>query len=525
MTMCGVLSLAVGCAKSANSPQAGAIDTNAILRVGVPMQVTTSFALDPRVSSGSTDGIWLFAMYSPLLTYTPSNGKYTPNLASSVTVINPTTVKVVLRSDAKFSNGEQITAADAKATLDTDKANQASGKADGLQSGLQAISSIDVNNRTTFTIHTSTPALSALYEILSGRESFIVPAGAGASQNTNPVTDGPFKFVSYTPGQKLTLTKSGTYFDASAVKLKGVEFLNLAEGTPQLNALEAGDINLTAGVDSGGLDPSDYAAISRNSSFDSMAVPTAFTYLQLCSAPGYIFNDTRVRQAVQYGTNQAAVSLAVFGSNKYAARQLWNPGSAFYNTSLAASQSYDPDKAKKLLQEAGVKSGAAVRMLLSTQDATSQPIALSLKQQWAQIGLNVQIAQTDDLPTQLLVPATNGGPGLPADMTSITWGRPASTKLSLLFTPGQNRDLCDFKDPALISLTKQIAALAPGAPQAVTLWKEASAEIWKTAVVIPLIESRQTPAWSKSVHGITADTGITDGAVSIRYDKLYMTKS
>ena len=59
-----------------------------------------------------------------------------------------------------------------------------------------------------------------------------------------PIGTGPFKFVVYTPGDRLVLTRNADYFEPGMPKLQGVELRIIPEMSVKIAALEAGDIDV-----------------------------------------------------------------------------------------------------------------------------------------------------------------------------------------------------------------------------------------------------------------------------------------
>ncbi len=499
------------------------VDANAVLKVGIPFFIgTPTFNLDPRISVTANENTWDWALYAPLVRFTASTGKYTPYLAQSVTVIDPANVKVAIRADAMFDNGQPVTAADAKATLESMVANQKAGRAGGLNAAIALVQSVEVNDTKTFTIHFTGPALGVVFELLAGREGIVVPASATGTQNTQPVGNGPFKFTSLTSGQKLVTERSSTFFDAKKIKLKGVEFHNVAEGAPQMNALLAGDIDLTAGSVSGGLDFTSFQALSKNRDFKALTwAGTGYSYFDMCRASGYLFNDVRVRQAIQYGTDRAALAQSVYGDKSYAASQFWAKGTSYYDPSIEKDYGYNPTKAKKLLAQAGVAPGTTVTYLINpAADATSSPMALLMKQQWEKIGLNLVISQTENQVTDFYVPASAKPPTVKYQSTQVTFTRAPSAKLSLVFTPNVQRNACNFVDEQITGPMTELLGLSPTSAQAVATWKKVDRYVASIAAVIPLLIRPIFTGTNSRVLGASSDTLGPVGLVGIQYDKI-----
>ncbi len=77
-------------------------------------------------------------------------------------------------------------------------------------------------------------------DILSDRQVKIVPRNAVAQLATHPIGTGPFKFVSYTPGDRLILTRNADYFEPGMPKLQGVELRIIPEMSVKIAALGGG---------------------------------------------------------------------------------------------------------------------------------------------------------------------------------------------------------------------------------------------------------------------------------------------
>jgi ABC-type transport system substrate-binding protein len=447
------------------------------------------------------------------------SGKYTPYLAQSVTVVDARTIKVVLRSDAMFDNGQPVTAADAKATLDTMKKNSVAGT-NNVHKGMAYVDGADVIDAKTYQIRLNQDALGQIFELLVGRETFVVPASAGASQNTKPIGNGAFKFVSYTPGQTIVYEKSPTFFDQANVHLKGVTVKNLVEGTPQANALAAGDIDLTSGV-AGGLDINSYNTLKNNGKFGAAAfTASGFMYLTMCKTSSFIFNDVRVRQALEYGTDRAAVAAAVTRGLGAPATQFWPKSSPNYNAKVAKDYAYNPKKAARLLSEAGIKQGAQVDMYVYNAIPAAGSSALVLKDQWSKIGLNVNILISSNIVSDFNNPALAGTLKVPTNVTQFV--RTAGQMMPFLLAPTSTNNTCKYTDAQIDPLIDQTVALKPGDPALAAKWQQLSTLLAQANPVMPLTFLPTTTGWSARIGGVTQDILGRDGFVATRYDQLYV---
>jgi ABC-type transport system substrate-binding protein len=469
-------------------------DPNGVLKVGDAQLQSPPTHLDPRVSSNPYDESWMSAMYAPLMRYDATTNKYSPYLAKSVTVVDPRTVKVELRADAKFDTGAPITAADAKATIETARNNQKAGRAQGLNAGLQLIDNVEVTGPTTFTIHLNADGLGVIYDLLVDRNTLIVPATAGASQDTKPVTTGPFRFVSFSQGQSIVVEKSPTFFDAKSVHLKGMQFLNLLPGTAQTNALLAGDVQYSEDI---GVDG--YKAVLGRFNTEHLT-SEVYISLDMCKLSSNFFGDLRVRQALAYGTDRAALAKIVFQGLSQPAYEQIPPGDPRFNPTLAKEYTYNLKKAKALLGQAGVKDGTTINVIASPQLPPVPPMVLVLKDQWAKLGLNLNIVPTTDLVGAWTTPVVRSQP--PGTTTAaLTQTSPLGLqKLTRNFATNGVTNACNYQNAQLNQLMNQLSGIAPTDPQFAAKWKQIQQiAVGDDVAMIPMAFIPLLRGWSKTV--------------------------
>jgi peptide/nickel transport system substrate-binding protein len=158
----------------------------------------------------------------------------------------------------------------------------------------------------------------------------------------HPTGTGPFKFKSWTIGQKVEIVKNDKYWGQKA-KLNRVIIQPIADATARLQALQNGDVNaydLAA--------PQDIPTLSGNSSLKVIKRPAfnvAYVTIHQGSGP---MKELKVRQAVAYGLNRAGVvNQFYYGTGKVAKEFI--PPSLYGYAKKVQTYSYNPTKAKQLL--------------------------------------------------------------------------------------------------------------------------------------------------------------------------------
>jgi peptide/nickel transport system substrate-binding protein len=158
----------------------------------------------------------------------------------------------------------------------------------------------------------------------------------------HPTGTGPFKFKSWTIGQKVEIVRNDKYWGQKA-KLSRVIIQPISDSTARLQALQNHDVNaydLAA--------PQDIPTLSGSSSLKVIKRPAfnvAYVTIHQGSGP---MKELKVRQAVAYGLNRkGVVNQFYYGTGKVA--QEFIPPSLYGYAKKVQQYAYNPTKAKQLL--------------------------------------------------------------------------------------------------------------------------------------------------------------------------------
>jgi len=169
----------------------------------------------------------------------------------------------------------------------------------------------------------------------------------GTFGTEHPIGTGPFKFDSWTRGDKLTLDRYDDYWGEKA-KIDKLIFRPIADNAARLQALQSGEIQ---GYDL--VEPQDVDTIKGDSNLQILDRP-AFNV-------GYVginqdfkpFDNPKVRMALAYGLDRQAVVDSFYAGRGVVAKEFMPPEVVGYSDDVT-EYTYDPAKAKQLLTEAGV---------------------------------------------------------------------------------------------------------------------------------------------------------------------------
>jgi peptide/nickel transport system substrate-binding protein len=177
-------------------------------------------------------------------------------------------------------------------------------------------------------------------------ETGFKPTGTYGTEH--PTGTGPFKFESWTRGDRLVMVRNDDYWGEKA-KLERIIFRPISDNAARLQALQNGDIQ---GYDL--VEPQDIATIEGDSNLqilDRPAFNVAYVTINQKVKP---FDQLEVRQAVAAGLDRESVVNNFYAGRGEVAKEFMPP-SLFGYADDVKTYTYDPAKAKSLLQKAGVQ--------------------------------------------------------------------------------------------------------------------------------------------------------------------------
>ena len=330
---------------------------NKVLTIGSQSE---SFTLDPAMGVGGNDYPYLYTIFDRILTFDPKTLETRPGLAESweFTGENKQTFRFKLRPNVKFQDGTPLDAAAVKDSLEH-------FKNDGRVHDLEVVTSIDVIDPLTIELKLDRP-YSPLTAILADRAGMISSPAArvkyGKDYERHPVGSGPFMIKQWTAGASLELVAFPDYWDKQRIKLSGITFKFIANGTSLISAALSGQVDYAYG-----LDPKNLAALQASPRLRT-AVEPSLSFNQIGVHLGYPpMDNAKVRRALAMSIDRVALSDVVVGPEKGEGNtSLPIPPSSFASDPRYADvYKYDPVQAKQLLAEAGFPDGVTLKICAS----------------------------------------------------------------------------------------------------------------------------------------------------------------
>ena len=339
--------------------------------------------LDPTLA-GSFYSRYVFNAMCEKLYDINSDTEIVPQLAESMPTISDDgkTVTIKVRQGVKFADGTALDAAAVKTSLERDLTNPQSARV----TELGPIDTIDAPDPSTVVIHLKTP-FAPLTAALADRAGMVMSPTQlqklGDKFGSDPVCVGPFKFAQRVPQNSITLVKDPNYYDADKVHLDKIVYQIITDSSIRAANLKSGDVQVADTVGT-----NDVSSIQSDDKLSLLQTPSlgyqGITFnvgntAGVGKPPGTInepyAQDPRIRQAFEYAIDRDALVKTVFNDEFDTACGPISPESQFSTDAAQQCRSYDPDKAKQLLADAGVQTPYKLDMLV-----TNTPDALEFAQ-------------------------------------------------------------------------------------------------------------------------------------------------
>jgi peptide/nickel transport system substrate-binding protein len=334
---------------------AAAVATTALVPLGAQAQmkdsVTLGMQLEPTPgldpSQGSAAAISQVTWYNIFegLTRINEGGEIQPMLASSWTISpDAKTYTFKLERGVTFHDGAAFTSADVKTTIEAAVAEDSSNKAKPMYQKVAAIETPDDH-----TVILSLEAPNALFLFKSAQSTgAIVDPASAATNMTNPIGTGPYKFVRWTKGDSVEMELYPNHRNAANIKIKKAKFRFINDANAQVNALLSGDLDYMTALTAAQM----FTQFKDNPDFTALEGTTEGETILTMNNKHPALSDVRVRRAIQHAIDrQALVDAAMFGYGTPIGSH-FAPHNATY-VDLTNMHEYNPGKAKALLREAG----------------------------------------------------------------------------------------------------------------------------------------------------------------------------
>ncbi|MFH5822762.1 ABC transporter substrate-binding protein [Georgenia sp. AZ-5] len=322
--------------------------------------------------------------YDTLLLREP-DGTLSPMLATTWEYTNEdnTVLSLELNTDVTFSDGEAFNAEAVKANIEHFKADN--GRQASQAAAIESVTAVDED---TVEINLSRPDPALEYYLSQALGLMGSPAAIGTDEvDRVPVGTGPYEMVpdESVVGSQYVFTAKDGYWNEDLQDWNRIELRFLADVTARVNAIVSGEIDAVL-LDGPTMEQAQGAGLERlDYTTDWMGVLLLDRAGQVNEALG----DVRVRQAINYAFDREALLQELLQGNGEITSQVFGPETAGYDPELDTYYTYDPERAKALLAEAGYEDGLTIEMPVLTPGA--ETIMTFVQQQLADVGITVTL--------------------------------------------------------------------------------------------------------------------------------------
>ncbi len=414
--MLGMLGLALvlsltGCNKRLTPVQQG--DRDQVLLLGNGAEPSD---LDPQIIIGIPESHIVFALFEPLVLLDPVNLQPRP-AASTGWEVSPDGITYTfhLRPEARWSNGDPVTAADWVNTYQRLLGKQLGAQfsyhsfylenaeeylqgkvTDFAKVGIRAVDPLTLE----FRLRSPTPffpsTLSA-FTLLPVHRGTIEKFGAFDRPNTpwtkpgNLVGNGPFMLKEWKPNQYVSVVPNPYYWDRTAVRLKEIRFFGVDSEDSEERMFRAGQLHATYNVPLAKID------LYRAKEPQLLRIVEYYgTYYFNFNSRVPPLNDARVRRALAMTIDRKSIIDNIARADQRPAYEFAPPGAGGYEPGATLRE--DRDEARRLLAEAGFPGGKGfpkLELLFNTSEQ-HRPICEAVQQMWKrELGIDVTLVNQE----------------------------------------------------------------------------------------------------------------------------------
>ena len=374
--------------------------------------------LDPATATLPDEFFVIRALSEGLLIPDPAGGAPLPAAADRFDVsLDGLTYTFHLRADAKWSNGEPVTAADfvesyrrlltpATAATKADlffAVKNARAFATGTLADFSTVGFREADAHS-FVVTLAQPTPRFPYYVASGpwipvNPRAVAQHGRSWTQPGRFVGNGPFNLTEWRQHQRIVAKKNPAYHGAAGVRLEEIQFLRFDSGDTEERAFRAGQIDVTMDVPKTKID-----SYARDNPTEFHRAPVAETRFLSFNTRRPALGDPRVRRALALAVDRRQIVEHVLLGGQSPATDFLPPQLAGRGLSPTPVSGVKPDlqttataEAQRLLAAAGFPGGKGFpRFEVSAWSSSQSPVLETLQAMWRQeLGIDVSISIRD----------------------------------------------------------------------------------------------------------------------------------
>lgn len=433
-----------------------------------------------------------------------------PNLVS-YEYVTPTQLVYTLEADATFWDGTPLTVDDIVYSL-----QRAASPMSIVSFVFMNVASIEATGEREVTINFVQPDVifnpsMATFSGMVIQQAFTEQAGdTFGSSSSGVMCSGPYELVSWTPGDRIELTKNENYWNKEVPLLAdNVTFTFVSDSTAAAQALTAGEIDGSYEIP-----PSTISALEKSSTGQLFFGPSMQQLYLGVSRPDGPLEDRDLRHALQVVIDREALAEVVFHG---AAEPLYtgltprtwpNDHIAEYQEAYdrwATERQFDIDRATELVANS-TYDGTPLLLGIAAGDDTTNRVAQLLQQQAKKAGIEIEILELQPLEAEQAAYDAEFRASLALDLqmgSSFNAAQEPLEPIGFTFAAGAPYNTTGFDDPRAQEFIVQARQTLDG-DERIGMMIELQEIIEEDSAVVPLL----------SLHTVTYLNNNLGGAIT-----------
>ncbi len=343
-----------------------------------------------------------------------NDGKPIPGVAESWDIApDGKTWTFHLRHDAKWSNGDPLTAEDFlysfrrlvdPKTAAADPSDLAQiVNYDDIQSGKEKDLTklgVEAPDKYTFILHLTAPRLALKFLLTDGavaplHRATIEQFGQDWTRPAHAVTNGPYMMKDWVPQDHITLVKNPNFYDAASVKIDEVHWVDGSDSEAALKRYRAGELDW---VD---VRRSHYAWAKANMADQLHHTPdNEYGFMNINMAKGPLSQDIRLREALNLAIDRETIATKISNTGQIPAYSIMPSVVSDYTPQPMAMKDMPQEerlkRAKELVAAAGYGPGHPLQITVTyPTEENSRQILLAIRQMLQPVGIDLTLSNME----------------------------------------------------------------------------------------------------------------------------------
>ena len=315
-----------------------------------------------------------------------ADGTLAPEIAESWDSADGMVWVFKIRQGLSFHSGKPVTAEDVLASLNHHR-GEASTSA--VKPYFDAVTDIKLDG-SNVVVTLNAPNADFPY-LMSDYHLPVMPGTDGKIDVTSPDGCGGYVVESYEPGVQATLNRNPNYWKTDRAHFDQIVLLSVLDPAARLNALMTGEVDTIDQVD-----PASISLLESRGVANILSISGNAHYVFPMDARAAPFGDNNVRLALKYAFDrQELVDKILAGHGSVANDNPIGPANRYFFAELEA-KSYDPDKAKFHLKEAGMDKLEVTLSAANAAFSGAVDAAVLMSEKAAAAGITITVDRVPD---------------------------------------------------------------------------------------------------------------------------------